>query len=72
MDKLQSAARDFLVRLIAKHGLAGAARVLRALADELEAALRSVDVRRCLAALMCCCIHACPNQRNEPAEHGPT
>jgi len=28
--------RDFLMRLIAQHGLRGAARVLRALADELE------------------------------------
>jgi hypothetical protein len=36
MDKLQRAGRDFLIRLIAKHGLAGAARVLRALAYELE------------------------------------
>ena len=36
VDKLQSAGRDFLLRLIAKHGLAGAALVLRALADELE------------------------------------
>jgi hypothetical protein len=36
MDKLQRAGRDFLIRLIAKHGLAGAARVLRALANELE------------------------------------
>ena len=35
MDKLQRAGRDFLMRLVAKHGLAGAARVLRALADEL-------------------------------------
>jgi hypothetical protein len=31
MDKLQRAGRDFMLRLIAKHGLAGAARVLRAL-----------------------------------------
>ena len=36
MDKLQRAGRDFLMRLVAKHGLAGAARVLRALADEIE------------------------------------
>jgi hypothetical protein len=72
MDKLQRAGRDFLMRLVMQHGLRGTARVLRALAYELEAALRSVDVRRCLAALTCCCIHACPNQRNEPAEHGPT
>jgi hypothetical protein len=35
MDKLQRADRDFLMRLVAKHGLAGAARILRALADEL-------------------------------------
>jgi len=36
MDKLKRAGRDFLLRLIAQHGLAGAARVLRALADEIE------------------------------------
>ena len=36
MDKLQRAGRAFLMRLVAKHGLAGAARVLRALADELD------------------------------------
>ena len=36
MDKLQRAGRDFLMRLVAKHGLQGAARVLRALANELE------------------------------------
>jgi hypothetical protein len=36
MDKLQRAGRDFLMRLVAKHGLAGAAWVLRALADELD------------------------------------
>jgi len=36
MDKLQRAGRDFLIRLVAKHGLAGAARFLRALADELQ------------------------------------
>ena len=43
MDKLQRAGRDFLLRLIAKHGLPGAARVLRALAQEIEglAGLRS-------------------------------
>ena len=35
MDKLRRASRDFLIRLIAKHGPRGAARVLRALADEL-------------------------------------
>jgi hypothetical protein len=29
MDKRQRAGRDFLMRLIAQHGLAGAARVLR-------------------------------------------
>jgi hypothetical protein len=34
--KLQRAGRDFLIRLVARHGLAGAARVLRALADEFE------------------------------------
>jgi hypothetical protein len=32
MDKLQRAGRNFLLRLIALHGLAAAARVLRALA----------------------------------------
>ena len=37
MDKLQRAGRDFLMRLVAKHGLRGAARVLRQLADELDA-----------------------------------
>ena len=37
MDTLQRAGRDFLMRLVAKHGLQGAARVLRALADELDA-----------------------------------
>jgi hypothetical protein len=36
MDKLQRADRYFLLGLIARHGLAGAARVLRPLADELE------------------------------------
>jgi hypothetical protein len=34
MDKLQQAGRSFLLRLIAEDGLAGAARVLLALADE--------------------------------------
>jgi hypothetical protein len=34
--KLQGAGRSFLLRLIAEHGLAGATRVLRALADEIE------------------------------------
>jgi hypothetical protein len=43
---LQRAGRDFLMRLVAKHGLAGAARVLRALADELELAADSGDGRR--------------------------
>jgi hypothetical protein len=37
MDKLQCAGRDFLMRLVAQHRLDGAARVLRALADELDA-----------------------------------
>jgi hypothetical protein len=37
MDKLPRAGRDFLLRLVAQHGLDGAARVLRALADEMEA-----------------------------------
>ena len=36
MDKLQRAGRDFLLRFIAKHGLRGAARILRRLADEIE------------------------------------
>ncbi len=36
MDKLQRAGRDFLLRLIAQHGLDGAARILRALADEFD------------------------------------
>jgi predicted HAD superfamily phosphohydrolase len=34
VDKLQRAGRDFLMQLVAKHGVEGAARVLRALADE--------------------------------------
>ena len=29
MDKLQRAGRDFLMRLVAQHGLDGAARILR-------------------------------------------
>ena len=41
MDKLQRAGRDFLLRLVAKHGLQGAGRVLRALADEQEALCRT-------------------------------
>ena len=36
MEKLQRAGRDFLMRLIEQHGLDGAARILRALADEIE------------------------------------
>ena len=36
MDKLQRAGRDFLMRLVAEHGLAGAARALPALADEID------------------------------------
>ena len=36
MDKLQRTGRDYL-RLIAKHGLPGAARVLPALTDEIDA-----------------------------------
>jgi hypothetical protein len=35
-SKLQKAGRAFLLRLTARHGLARAARVLRALADELD------------------------------------
>jgi hypothetical protein len=38
MDKLQRArVGDFLLRLVAKHGPRGAARVLQALGDELQA-----------------------------------
>ncbi len=37
MDKLQRAGRDFLMRLVAKHGPRGATRILRALAEEIEA-----------------------------------
>jgi hypothetical protein len=33
----RGAGRDFLLRLIARYGLTGAARVLRALADEIDA-----------------------------------
>ena len=40
MDKLQRAGRDFLLRSIAKHGLRGAARILRAL-DELDGLARN-------------------------------
>ena len=36
MDRLQRAGPHFLMRLVEKHGPRGAARVLRALADELE------------------------------------
>jgi len=36
ITKLQKAGRAFLLRLVAEHGLAGAARVLRVLADESE------------------------------------
>ena len=43
--KLQKAGRNFLMRL-AKHGLRGAMRVLRALPDELELAADSGDGRR--------------------------
>jgi hypothetical protein len=35
ITKLQEAGRTFLLRLVAEHGLAGAARMLRALADEI-------------------------------------
>jgi hypothetical protein len=34
--KLQKAGRAFLLRLITEHGLDGPARVLRALADEID------------------------------------
>jgi hypothetical protein len=34
MDKLQRVGRDFLMRLVAQHGLQGAARMLRALAAQ--------------------------------------
>jgi hypothetical protein len=61
MDKLQRAGRDFLMRLIAEHGLAGAVKILRGLADELEQLERPVgseamlqqyldDMRAALAA----------------------
>ena len=43
MDKLQRAGRDLLLRLIAQHGLDGAARVLRALADEIECWTATVE-----------------------------
>jgi hypothetical protein len=36
MDKLQRAGRAFLWYLVTRHGLDGAARVLRALADEID------------------------------------
>ena len=45
MDKLQRAGRDFLMRLVAKHGLAGAAWMLRTLADELEAFACAQDIK---------------------------
>ena len=35
--KLQKAARAFLLRLVAEYGPRGAARILRSLADEIEA-----------------------------------
>lgn len=44
MDKLGRAGRDFLIRLVSKHGLAGAARILRTLADELEGFARWTSV----------------------------
>jgi hypothetical protein len=43
--RLQKAGRALLLRLVAEHGFAGAARVLRALADELEA-IGATAVRR--------------------------
>jgi hypothetical protein len=46
MDKLQRAGRDFPIRLVAKHGLAGAARVLCVLAEELD-----IDARRSVKCL---------------------
>ena len=41
MDKLQRASRDFLMRLVAQNGLDGAERVLRTLADEIDALVRA-------------------------------
>lgn len=44
MDKLQRAGRDFLMRLVAQHGLHGAARVLWALEDKgAETAATSIE-----------------------------
>jgi hypothetical protein len=60
MDKLQRAGRDFLMRLIAKHGLAGAARVLRALADDIEA--------RPLLEALTPCDDVIPSHRKEGEE----
>ena len=41
MDKPPRAGRDFLMRLLALHGIDGAARILRALADEIDALVRA-------------------------------
>jgi hypothetical protein len=51
--KLQRASRDFLIRLIATHGLAGAARVLRALADELSRLAKSAGIKHERALPLC-------------------
>jgi hypothetical protein len=45
--KLQKAGRAFLLRLVAAFGPLEAARVLRALADELEAYLRAASLPPC-------------------------
>ena len=50
MDKLQRAGRDFLMRLVAQHGLDGAARVLRALAMNWTAFAGSPSASRTRAA----------------------
>ena len=66
MDKLQRAGRDFLMRLVAKHGPAGAARILRALADELASLAgypRGADRFSSTAAQ--------PDARQECAKAGP-
>ena len=49
MDKLQRAGRHFLLRRIAKHGPHRAARVQRALADELDALVGDDAVGAALA-----------------------
>ena len=44
--KRQKAGRTFLLRLIAEYGPQGAARILRSLADEIEAPRRAGEVSR--------------------------